>query len=150
MPKPKVVQLVQSTKDKPVVVDLAADEVAMITGDMGGCVSVVVLWNPVDGVFQNVRGHHAAGGPGAVNWDELMAGVPEGQDTLLVIAPADKMTETEMATLKADLKAQVKTRRKFVNHMNCFIDRTSPDPNISGFDRISDGSKYTIRVPRSR
>jgi len=47
----------------------------MYTGSMSDCVSMIVLWNPVGGVYTNVRGYHGGGGLPNVNWGSLFAGV---------------------------------------------------------------------------
>jgi hypothetical protein len=152
MPKPKIAQLVQSPKgDEAVIVELAADEAAIVTGTMGGCVSVVVLWHPVDGVFQNVRGHHASGGAAGLDWDKLMRGVPAGDDTLIVVAYSQLTDKDEHDKKRVEAAAddQVKARRVTVVHSNCLIDRKSPTPTVSEF-KLVDEDKYEIRVPAER
>jgi hypothetical protein len=149
MPKPKIAQLVQSPKgDDAEIVNLAAEEVAVITGDMGGCVSVVVLWNPVNGVFQNVRGHHASGGAANLDWDAVMEGVPAGQNTLVVMAYSRTTDESDVKRVREAVDKQVKTRRSFVMHTNCMVDRNSPTPTIRDFDQNAEGANYRIRAGR--
>ncbi|MGC4061229.1 MAG: hypothetical protein QM749_10465 [Aquabacterium sp.] len=86
---PKIAQLVQSPEDEAVIVELVPDEEGILTGFMGGCCSVVVLWGGLDtDGYKCVRGHHAGGGPEAVAWSKLFAGVPAGGDVKLVMACA--------------------------------------------------------------
>jgi hypothetical protein len=144
MPKPNIAELVQSPLDQAVIIDLAANEVAVVTGTMNGCVSVVVLWNPVNGVFQNVRGHHAGGGPGNIDWAQLLQGVPLDQNTLIVMAHGDSTTEYDVTNLRAAVGQHPGTRRSFVKHSNCYIDRKSPNPTMREID-TSEYAKYNVR-----
>ncbi|MEV3978574.1 hypothetical protein ACFYUV_26460 [Nonomuraea sp. NPDC003560] len=64
--------------------DLPANQNVMITGPMGDCVSVVVLWNQVAGAYQNVRGYHGSGGFQAINLPSLFAGVPNVAGTRII------------------------------------------------------------------
>ncbi len=54
------------------------------TGAMGDCVSLVLLWNRQDGLYQHVRGYHGYGGFGAINLRDLLNGVPNDSDTLVI------------------------------------------------------------------
>jgi hypothetical protein len=63
--------------------NLPAHEDTMITGPMGDCVSIVVLWNFAGARAGNVRGHHGSGGFGAVNLASLFAGVPNNANTVV-------------------------------------------------------------------
>jgi len=75
--KPKIAKLEQSTKKKSVIINLSDDEVGILTGEMGGCCSVILLWNPdKKGTYQNVRGQHADADPENLDWDELVKDVP--------------------------------------------------------------------------
>lgn len=69
--------------------NLPANDNVMDTGDMGACVSVIILWNKVNGIYQNVRGHHGAGGIEQVNFNGLRQGVPNGTDTLVIVFVGD-------------------------------------------------------------
>lgn len=83
--KPKVVQLPESGNAKPVlVIDLAADKDGMLTGDIGGCLVAILLWNPdKKGRYQNMRGQHGSGG--MLDWKTLLAGVPNDTGTKLLL-----------------------------------------------------------------
>jgi hypothetical protein len=56
------------------------------TGDMGDCVSIVVLWDWDDEaqLYEEVWGYHGYGGFDAVNLDSLLDGVPNDENTLVV------------------------------------------------------------------
>ncbi|WP_283138836.1 hypothetical protein [Rhizohabitans arisaemae] len=65
--------------------DLPAADNTVVTGPMGDCVSVIVLWNPNGaGQYQNVRGYHGSGGFQAINLPSLFAGVPNAVGTRIV------------------------------------------------------------------
>lgn len=89
----RIVKLIQSPRNNSRIINLDADEQGILTGLMGGCCSVVLLWgNFVQGVgYDNMRGHHASGGPGNLDWDALTLNVPNLANTKLVMAcaPAD-------------------------------------------------------------
>jgi hypothetical protein len=150
MPKPKIAELAQS-REKPIIVDLAANEVGMTTGDMGGCVSVIVLFNPgATGTFQNVRGQHGSGGIGSIDWDALMQGVPMNTTSYLVVAYASGQFERGITDIRNTVDSKAKGLRKaFVEHPNCLIDRTSPIPTIKEFGALGEAAKYDIRKQRS-
>jgi hypothetical protein len=64
--------------------DLPAGDNTMITGYMGDCVSVIVLWGLVGGVYQNVRGYHGSGGFEAIDLPSLFGGVPNNAGTRII------------------------------------------------------------------
>lgn len=57
----------------------------MVTGHMGDCVSVIVLWNLVGTRYANVRGWHGMGGIEAIDFNTLFAGVPNQVLTQIII-----------------------------------------------------------------
>jgi hypothetical protein len=66
--------LTQQRKDK-MAEDLPTRDGAIITGYMGSCVSVVILWGFDEGLAENMRGFHGAGGVEMVNFESLAAGL---------------------------------------------------------------------------
>ncbi|MEU4570905.1 hypothetical protein [Nonomuraea sp. NPDC023979] len=64
--------------------DLPAGDNTVITGPMGDCVSVVVLWNQAHGQYQNVRGYHGSGGFQAINLPSLFNAVPNAAGTRII------------------------------------------------------------------
>ena len=150
MPKPKIAELAQSDLDNPIIVNLAPNEVGMITGDMNACVSVIVLFNPgATGSFQNVRGQHGAGGIASIDWDALLQGVPMDRNTYVVVAYAKGESEHGITGIRNAVESKAKGLRKaFVEEANCLVDRTSPIPTIKTFDRIDPPAKYDIRKQR--
>ncbi|MEZ5825055.1 MAG: hypothetical protein R3C97_10040 [Geminicoccaceae bacterium] len=149
MPK-KIAELVQSPKDKAVIVELAADEVAMVTGMMGGCVSVIVLTNPQNDKFQTVRGHHGSGGVRNVNWDELLNGAKLGANDLVVFGYSPDEHEEEVKRIQAAAKAvgQAKgTRHVFAAYSNVYVDRKSPHPTVREF-KSAEEAGFEVRKGR--
>jgi|GEM_PF-5916110 len=66
--------------------NLPVADPSMITGWMGDCVSVIVLWSPgPGGRYANVRGYHGGGGIENVNFPSLFAGVPNLTNTLVFV-----------------------------------------------------------------
>lgn len=65
----------------------AGPDIATIaTGEMSDCVSAVVLWGrQPDGRYEFARGYHGGGGYRAINFDSLLAGVPDDEGTLMHI-----------------------------------------------------------------
>lgn len=125
---PKIAKLVQSPRESAVIVELKDDEVAMLTGMMGGCCSIVVLWGGLGPAgFNRVRGHHAGGGPGNVAWDALLKDVPPGPETKVVMscAPADYSGPySYIDPVKEELtKRGYGCRRSFEMYANAYIDR---------------------------
>jgi hypothetical protein len=148
MPDP-IAELVQSPRARSVIIDLAANEVAVVTGRMNGCVSVILLWNPVNGVFQNVRGHHAGGGVGNVDWTALKAGVPLNATTLVVVAYLKGETEYGLGQIRDEVAANLTgVRRMFAESPNCFVDRVSPNATVRNFDD-AEYANYIVRRGRS-
>ena len=79
--------------ERALVANLEPQEQALITGTMGGCCSLVFLWEKaVDQNYYNrVRGQHGAGGPQALDFATLAADVPTNKNTIMIMicAPAD-------------------------------------------------------------
>jgi hypothetical protein len=68
----KIAELSMTTREDAIIVDLAQDESGIVTGNMGACCSVVLLWGLtfLDGMtvrYLYARGHHAGGGPEELN-----------------------------------------------------------------------------------
>ncbi|GII93410.1 hypothetical protein [Sinosporangium siamense] len=77
-------QLTQQSTPAPAQ-NLPAGDNTMVTGPMGDCVSVVVLWNPDgNGQYQNVRGYHGSGGFQAINLNSLFNAVPNVAATRVI------------------------------------------------------------------
>lgn len=139
MPKRKMAQLTQSPRDKSVIVTLQLDEEAIITGDMGGCCSVILLWKkPInnDRCF-GVRGHHASGGPGNLDWDGLLDKVPTKDiHTKLVMscAPADYTSYIDKVK-DALAEREIKIRRTFLNYSNAVVYRDGSSESYANLNR---------------
>lgn len=141
---PQVRELVMSPKTNPVIVALQAGDDAMKTGLMGGCVSVFFLWNVQNGVFQNMRGHHGAGGVQQVNFAQLTQGVPLNAQTLMVVAYQKGETAFGLQTIRNEVAAHVTgTRRMFAEGSDVMVDRRAPHPTVSDFQDI-DTSGYVV------
>jgi hypothetical protein len=65
--------------------NLPKDDDVMDTGQMGDCVSIIILWNKNLGTYRNVRGYHGGGGLGNINTKSLFADVPDGSGTLIIV-----------------------------------------------------------------
>ncbi|WP_049560093.1 hypothetical protein [Nonomuraea sp. SBT364] len=76
--------ILQQRSDPQPAQDLGAADDTVITGPMGDCVSVVVLWNQVGGRYQNVRGYHGSGGFQAINLPSLFHQVPNNAGTSVI------------------------------------------------------------------
>lgn len=149
MPKTKIAKLVQSPIDQAVIVDLEANEKAILTGVMGGCCSIVVLWGKnIDGSgYQNVRGHHAGGGPGNLNWDLLLKGVKSGASTKVVMSCAKNDYTNYTQKVKVALtENNMQCRKAFYLFSNAYIDRNGDASNFNDMKSAS----YTIRNENAR
>lgn len=133
MPKKKIVQLRQSPREKSYIFDLQDDEVAMVTGAMGGCVSVIILWGISGGRFSHVRGHHGSGGIDAVDWDSLKAGVPKNDPTVLVVvAYAPGETSYGIEKIRGEVsKKTAGTRRVFAGALELLCGSVRTHSNYS-------------------
>lgn len=89
--------------------DLPKDDDVVDTGAMGGCSSVIFLWDPdLKGRFAHVRGYHGGGGLQAVNWPEMRVGVPNNKSTqVYVIASPENTTDHEKKLTKQFLRKEV-------------------------------------------
>lgn len=145
-----IATLVMSPRENAFIVDLAQDELALITGQMGGCCSLVVLWGNLDQDkgFANLRGQHAGGGPGNFNWDALKKDVPNTTHTRYVMAcaPGD-FTEPNsyVGKVKAALAEEklVWTAIDMHGISNAYIDRFGTATDFEKKEKPSDG--YEIR-----
>lgn len=149
--KQKIAKLPQSGagNDLAVVVDLQPDEIGLYTGEMGGCCSVVVLWDFDDPSHQyrQVRGQHGAGGPQALDWDQLLQGVPLDVSSRIVVAfNADDLAEPKdyPGKVKAKLKALGYAGPRTFSSEGCvLIDRTGA---VTALDP-TDSAAYAVRTP---
>lgn len=67
--------------------NLSGGDNTIVTGPMGDCVSVVVLWNFVGAGYTHTRGWHGLGGVQAVDMAAMMAGVPNNVLTQVILIP---------------------------------------------------------------
>ena len=96
----------QRIKEQPMVLtvgggaqDLPADDDVMITGQMGDCVSVIVLFNCVDGTYRNIRGWHGLGGSRSINMKQMMRKVPNETATQVLVIPG-RLQQSEYAMMQ--------------------------------------------------
>jgi hypothetical protein len=73
----------QQTKPSPAQ-DLPTNDNRMVTGQMGDCVSVIVLWSLAGGSYPNVRGYHGSGGFDSIDLPSLFHGVPDNANTRII------------------------------------------------------------------
>jgi hypothetical protein len=148
MPRTKIVRLRQSPRDNSSIFDLNDDEDAMVTGPMGGCVSVILLWGAAGGRFAHVRGHHGSGGVDAIDWASLKAGVPAGAnaaDVLVVAAYSPDETPYSLQGIRDAIGNEMPgTRRVFAAHSDCYVGRTAPNPEVRQYASSEDGN-FDIR-----
>lgn len=117
--------------------NLPDDYDVMVTGSMGECVSVIVLWGRDGNRYRHVRGYHGFGGIAAVDTQSLFEGVPDDEGTLAVICRSPTSSDSEFATgelneCQAHLPHAIWVRYK--NASNYQIDRAGecrPSANIS-------------------
>lgn len=143
----KIAKLVQSPKDRARIVDLEDNEIAILTGDMGGCCSIIVLWGGLGkNGYKNVRGHHASGGPGNLNWDELLKGARNNPHTKIVMSCAPSVYtgySDYPGKVKAALKKEkIRCKRVFCAFTNALVDRHG---SALPFDEMGKGGNYDIR-----
>lgn len=89
--------------------DLPSNDDEVDTGAMGGCSSVIILWDPdLKGRFAHVRGYHGGGGLQAVNWPQMRVGVTDNLSTrVYVIASPENTTDMERKWTKDHLRKEV-------------------------------------------
>jgi len=144
--KTKIAQLVQSPKDKAIIVNLAMGEEAIITGTMAGCCSVVVQWGHFVNAsgYRYMRGHHGGGGPGAINWELLFDKVPNSVATRMVMSCAKMDFKLYVPKVKAALlKNKIIVTPKFFATENAYIGR---DKSIVDYKSL-DPDDFKIRKP---
>lgn len=151
--KPKVVQLPESGNAKPVlVVDLAADKDGMLTGDIGGCLVAILLWNPdKKGRYQNMRGQHGSGG--MLDWKTLLAGVPNdtGTKLLLICMKSDVGSFTrrlddaidEKEIIGSDAKS-LAIKPEFFGYSAALVDRAG---SVQELKEIGYQKHYEVETP---
>jgi hypothetical protein len=149
----KIAQLVQSPKDKAFIVQLDRNEVGIITGVMNGCCSVVVLWGNFSrkSGYENMRGHHAGGGPDNLNWDKLLDGVPNCPQSRFVMscAPPD-YTGDYNYIIKVDkaLKERgFQGKGSAYGFSNAYVNRFG---QARPFNEAEEGKSFTIRNKDAR
>lgn len=150
----KIAKLVQSPEDKAVIVTLKKSEVGILSGVMGGCCSIIVLWDYDEDTktYKGVRGHHAGGGPGNLNWGGLLADVPPGAGTLIIMscAPNDYTGDFSYIgkvkrALKEDLPRNFQAKRKFLNYTNVYVTRNGKAKKIVDDSAFRDETKFKVR-----
>ena len=69
--------------------NLPAVDANIFTGEMGDCVSVIVLYNYNQGLnsYTNGRGWHGLGGAQVIDMAAMMAGVPNSALTQVIVIP---------------------------------------------------------------
>ena len=67
--------------------ELPSDEDVMYTGQMGDCVSVIVLFHCDAGTYKHIRGWHGLGGAQTINMKRMMRKVPNDTTTQIVVIP---------------------------------------------------------------
>jgi hypothetical protein len=69
--------------------NLPAIDNTIVTGPMGDCVSIIVLYNynAVANLYLNARGWHGLGGAQVINMVAMLAGVPNVALTQVIIIP---------------------------------------------------------------
>lgn len=122
--------------------ELSSSQKWMCTGAMGCCVCVIVLFNKVNEVYQDVRGFHGGGGIAAVNFASLFHGVPDNNTTqVLVIAGPENMSDYGKKWVRTKVIDEMATTipHAFVRFhhgiTNAKVDR-SGDVKILGFQKF--------------
>ena len=89
--------------------DLPSNDDIVDTGPMGGCSSVIFLWEPgKEGNYANVRGYHGGGGLQAVNWRAMRSGVTNNSSTrVYVFASPENTTDHERKLTNKHLREEV-------------------------------------------
>lgn len=111
--------------------NLPGPDNTIVTGPMGDCVSVVVLYNYNAGLnrYGNGRGWHGLGGAQVVNMASMMAGVPNNAMTQVIIIPgslqqSDYARQTNMQHVTAGLAAHGMVNVRYVaGRSNATINR---------------------------
>jgi hypothetical protein len=88
--------------------NLLAGDPSIVTGPMGDCVSVIVLYhyNAGNNQYANGRGWHGFGGAQVVNMATMMAGVPNVALTQVIIIPGSlQQTNFAMGQTMAHVQA---------------------------------------------
>lgn len=103
-------QLIQRNNNTSAAQILPVNDNEITTGPMGGCVSVIVLYNlNANNVYQSAKGYHGGGGLGNVNFNSLFANVPNVHTTMIVVASG---------TLQASQYAQQNNRQTIRQEAN--------------------------------
>lgn len=107
--------------------NLPVGDMTMTTGEMGDCVSVIVLWTYHQGSYISVRGFHGLGGFEAINLDSLFQGVPNEAGTIVHciygrVAQASGDREKAVAEMHGRIPAATTTHH---NISNASVTRTN-------------------------
>jgi hypothetical protein len=96
--------------------DLPFGDNVIDTGNMGDCVSVIVMWNWVGPRAGNMRGFHGFGGIRAVNWTSLFANVPDDADAFVYIlaGPLNSQRDNSLVTGMEDARRAAPDDASFV------------------------------------
>ena len=122
--KTKAVQMRMSPYDDPAVFDMRQDEEGIITNEMGGCCSVILMWGvyTTGRGFNNIRGQHGAGGPGALNWGELLRGFDRSVQNKIVMSCAPSDYANYIDRIKTQLSEnRIQCRRDFLQYTNAIV-----------------------------
>lgn len=143
----KVAQLTQSSKENPKILDIRDDEEAIVTDYMGGCYSIVVLWDKQDGKYIQMRGQHGAGSDTALHWDHLLEGVPSDCDIIGSTDPSDDISFSENRIKEIFLQRGLTGKLNLYNFANAYIDRSGFVKNVDMdmVGKLDSGEGYSVR-----
>jgi hypothetical protein len=126
----KTITMYQSDYDDPTYYCLAEYQEAIITGVMGGCVSIIALSEPHGGIYRKVCGQHGAGGVKAIDLDGLMekGHIADSRNTKFIVVfsshsntPASVLSDIE-EMLEAYTEIQ-NSQFEFYFSSNAIVDR---------------------------
>lgn len=142
-------QLIQTPEDGAEIVELLYGDGGFITGPMGGCASVIVLWQRANGGdFTRGRGHHASGGALAMNYQELFRGISAATPkTVIGIYSIDN----DLARIKQALDDLGIQDVQIVKSSNAFVARDgsikrSEDGGLKWIDGFNVLNKEDVRT----
>lgn len=103
----------------------------IVTGPMGDCVSVIVLYNynAATNQYDNARGWHGLGGAQVINMAAMIAGVPNTPTTQVIVVPgtlqlSQYAIQQTMAHVQAGLGAHPNVNVRLVTgYSDVTIDR---------------------------
>ena len=111
--------------------NLPAGDPNIVTGPMGDCVSIIVLYNYNGALNQytNARGWHGLGGAQVINMGAMMLGVPNAPLTQVIIIPGSLQQsayarQQTMAHVQAGLAANGAVNVRYIaNKVNATVNR---------------------------